>query len=451
MLVSSDQIRSRFSSAMSSMYRAEVPLYGQLLDLVADVNREHPAGGGADASRIAVERHGAIRLGTAEELRTMRRVLGVMGMEPVGYYDLSVAGIPVHATAFRPVRTAALEANPFRLFTSLLRLEMIDDVALRARAADILSRRRIFSPRLLALLSKHEADGGLGEADAEAFVHEAVQTFRWHEDAPISGAEYEQLLATHGLVADIVGFKGPHINHLTPRTLDIDVAQAEMRRRGIPAKAQIEGPPARRCPILLRQTSFKALEERVRFGSEGDRVEKTHTARFGEIEQRDQALTRAGRALYDQLLAQSRRTGEPEIAFQAFPDDLDEIRRQKLGFFRYRLTQPGRESRDRWHGENKAELDRWIDQGWVRAEPIVYEDFLPVSAAGIFRSNLGEDIPTAATPAIDRADRAAFEAALGVKVLDEFELYAREEADSLAALQAALSAHTTQGDAAENT
>ena len=177
---------------MSAMYRAEVPLYGQLLDLVADVNREHPAGGGADASRIAVERHGAIRLGTAEELSTMRRVLGVMGMEPVGYYDLSVAGIPVHATAFRPVRTAALEANPFRLFTSLLRLEMIDDVALRARAADILSRRRIFSPRLLALLSKHEADGGLGEADAEAFVHEAVQTFRWHEDASISAAEYEQ-------------------------------------------------------------------------------------------------------------------------------------------------------------------------------------------------------------------------------------------------------------------
>jgi hypothetical protein len=33
-----DEIRARFSAAMSQMYRAEVPAYGTLLDLVADVN-----------------------------------------------------------------------------------------------------------------------------------------------------------------------------------------------------------------------------------------------------------------------------------------------------------------------------------------------------------------------------------------------------------------------------
>lgn len=32
---------------------------------------------------------------------------------------------------------------------------------------------------------------------------------------------------------------------------------------------------------------------------------------------------------------------------------------------------------------------RLIDRGLVQAEPITYEDFLPVSAAGIFQSNLG--------------------------------------------------------------
>ena len=32
------QIRAQFSSAMSAMYRTEVPLYGDLLDLVADTN-----------------------------------------------------------------------------------------------------------------------------------------------------------------------------------------------------------------------------------------------------------------------------------------------------------------------------------------------------------------------------------------------------------------------------
>lgn len=56
-------------------------------------------------------------LGTARELATMRRLFAVMGMAPVGYYDLSVAGVPVHSTAFRPVDEAALSRNPFRVFT----------------------------------------------------------------------------------------------------------------------------------------------------------------------------------------------------------------------------------------------------------------------------------------------------------------------------------------------
>ena len=126
--VSADDIRTRFSRAMSAMYRQEVPQYGTLIDLVADINartlhaqptlRAQMAHAG-ELERLDVERHGAIRVGTAAELATLRRLFAVMGMEPVGYYDLSVAGVPVHSTAFRPVADAALAANPFRVFTSL--------------------------------------------------------------------------------------------------------------------------------------------------------------------------------------------------------------------------------------------------------------------------------------------------------------------------------------------
>ncbi len=35
-----------------------------------------------------------------------------------------------------------------------------------------------------------------------------------------------------------------------------------------------------------------------------------------------------------------------------------------------------------------------IERGWVVAQPITYEDFLPVSAAGIFQSNLGNETQT---------------------------------------------------------
>ena len=432
-----DTIRAWFADAMSAMYAREVPLYATLVEIVARTNAGIVASGAVPASdiaRLGAERHGAIRVGHAPELAGLARVFGVMGMAPVGYYDLAPAGIPVHSTAFRPTTAAALAASPFRIFTSLLRLDLIEDEGLRATAADILSRRRILSDRALALTAQAEQDGGLGEADARAFVDEVLATFRWHNRATVDRATYRRLVEAHRLVADIVAFPGPHINHLTPRTLDIDRAHAEMGDRGLRTKAAIEGPPTRAVPILLRQTSFHALEEPVRFT---DEVEATggHTARFGEIEQRGAALTPAGRALYDRLLADAQADAAgAEIAaarlgdiFRAFPDAPEALRRERLAFFLYAATDAGKAV-----PRDTADPDALVDAGWATATPIVYEDFLPVSAAGIFRSNLGAEPRGHGASA---SSQAAFEAALGRAVIDPFALYAAEEAASIERLR----------------
>lgn len=447
--VSPDQIRSLFAQAMSDMYRAEVPLYGELMTLVAQVNTDTLSADPALAARLQrnderarldLERHGAIRVGTAQELATLRRLFAVMGMHPVGYYDLSVAGVPVHSTAFRPIDEAALSANPFRVFTSLLRLELIEDAALRTQAAQILEQRQIFTAGALELIEQHERHGGLEAAQAQEFVAQALETFRWHGDATVSLPTYRALSEAHKLIADVVSFHGPHINHLTPRTLDIDAAQAQMQRAGIDAKAVIEGPPQRRIPILLRQTSFKALEEPVRFvGDSGLAEHGTHTARFGEIEQRGLALTPKGRALYDALLAQARdsdgagSTGADyatrlQTAFVAFPDDEALLRQEGLGYFRYAFTEAGR--------ADPAQVaampaETAIALGLVSADPIIYEDFLPVSAAGIFQSNLGGAEQRAYAA---HSSKRSFEQALGAQVHDEFALYAQLERESLQAL-----------------
>ncbi|WP_367171500.1 VOC family protein [uncultured Aureimonas sp.] len=460
--VTPDHIRTRFSRTMSEMYRAEVPQYGTLMELVADVNAATLVADPAlkadlertdDLERIDLERHGAIRLGTAEELSTMRRLFAVMGMEPVGYYDLSVAGVPVHSTAFRPVREENLARNPFRVFTSLLRLELIEDEALREEAAAILSRRRIFTPGALALIERFETAGGLTNGEAEDFVREAVETFRWHREATVDEGTYQRLSKVHRLIADVVCFRGPHINHLTPRTLDIDAVQAAMPARSIAAKDVIEGPPTRRCPILLRQTSFKALEEPILFrGADGAQA-GTHTARFGEIEQRGLALTRKGRALYDELLARVRDAGGQGNAgadyaarlaavFADFPDDHETLRREELGYYRYVPT-------DKSGGGAPTALDSLslealIASGDVEAYPIVYEDFLPVSAAGIFQSNLGGQEQRSYA---GHASRGAFVEALGAKVRDEFEVYEEAQARSIEAVREALR-RTRRPDAA---
>ncbi|EGD58044.1 hypothetical protein Y88_0096 [Novosphingobium nitrogenifigens DSM 19370] len=402
-LVDPDLIRTRFAAALSDMYRAEVPLYADLLAIVADVNARVLAERGEEAeARIEIERHGAIRVGTAEELATMARAFAVMGMEPVGYYDLAPAGVPVHSTAFRPTSETALAANPFRVFCSLLRHELIEDETLRAEVGAILARRSIFTPEALALIAQAERAGGLDDAQADAFVVALLETFRWHADATVSSTTYQHLAAQHRLVADIVAFKGPHINHLTPRTLDIDAVQAEMLRRGIDAKDVIEGPPARAVPILLRQTSFKALTEAVRFTDQAAGEAGRHTARFGEIEQRGAALTPKGRDLYDRLLGEAQ-SGDRSIpheqrlaqAFAVFPDDLDTLVAEGLIYVRRK------------------------DDGTLA--PITYEDFLPVSAAGIFQSNLSGE---ARRDYSQVSSQAEFETALGRAVIDPFALYA---------------------------
>lgn len=449
--VSPDVIRRLFAQAMSRMYRTEVPLYGTLVELVERINTQVLAKDPAlaaqllrndERARLDEERHGAIRVGTPQELATLRRLFAVMGMYPVGYYDLSVAGVPVHSTAFRPLTAAALASNPFRVFTSLLRLELIEDEVLRAQSAEILARRRIFTDEALALIDQAERDGGLSQADAERFIEQALETFRWHGDATVDLPTYHALHKAHRLVADVVSFRGPHINHLTPRTLDIDAAQAAMIEHGMAAKAVIEGPPRRACPILLRQTSFKALEEAVHFPDNEGGDAGTHTARFGEIEQRGLALTAKGRALYDQLLTQARDTDGAgstggdygqrlQAVFASFPDDHDTLRQEGLGYYRYQLTDAGRAAPERV-ADLPAEV--LVAAGLATADPIVYEDFLPVSAAGIFQSNLGGGEQRAYAA---HANREAFEQALGAVVNDEFEIYERIQAESLASLRTA--------------
>ncbi|NWA85571.1 VOC family protein [Pseudomonas sp. D2002] len=443
--VSPDEIRRDFSKAMSDMYRDEVPLYGALMALVAETNARVLASESGlaqqlqrtgEIDRLDMERHGAIRLGTAHELATISRLFAVMGMQPVGYYDLTPAGVPVHSTAFRAVHERSLQTSPFRVFTSLLRLELIENLELRTFAESALSKRNIFTARALALIEQAERDGGLNARDADEFVRQALETFRWHHTATVTGAQYQQLSDQHRLIADVVAFKGPHINHLTPRTLDIDQVQAAMPGKGITPKAVIEGPPRRQCPILLRQTSFKALDEPIAFTD----AKGSHSARFGEIEQRGVALTPKGRALYDQLLNAARNAlgafpNEANAAryvqlmeehFEAFPDNHTQMREQALAYFRYFATEQGLAARGQVN--QPRTLDALIAAGHVAVEPLVYEDFLPVSAAGIFQSNLGD---AAQSHYAANSNQAEFERALGRRTIDELKLYGETQQRSI--------------------
>jgi len=213
-------------------------------------------------------------------------------------------------------------------------------------------------------------------------------------------------------------------------------------------KDSTEGPPTN-VPLLLRQDSYKALTEPVRFtNADGSTIDTTHTARFGEIEQRFYATTPKGRALYDRCLAaadlaKSEHAGLAKKdfaayerlaseAFAPFPQTLIELVAQGLVFARFSATESGRAAAKM--GLLKTnDLVVLAREGLVAIEGLRYEDFLPISAAGIFASNLQQYGTKSTAHAKPAYTQAQLEEILGRKIIDPNDTYAALEAESRAA------------------
>lgn len=284
-----------------------------------------------------------------------------------------------------------------------------------------------------------------------------------------------------------------HFRHLTREALDAFQAaelSADAVKQAVAALAQrlqqddlnlsrhkhagfkdsTEGPPTN-VPLLLRQDSYKALTEPVVFvNADGTETNATHTARFGEIEQRFYATTPKGRELYDRCLAAADAAKEKQPglakkdyaayqrleaeAFAAFPRTLLELVEHGLVFARFSVTEKGRATvkngglRARVSGSSplspagdsgagdgdahvsNADLIVLAREGYVAIDGLRYEDFLPISAAGIFASNLqqyGTKSTAAAKPTYTQAQ---LEEILGRRIVDPTEVYASLEAQS---------------------
>lgn len=120
--------------------------------------------------------------------------------------------------------------------------------------------------------------------------------------------------------------------------------------------------------------------------------------------------------------------------FATFPDSYEEIRRQELGFFRYKVGSRIAASALNGRIGEDLTIDELISSGALEYEPLLYEDFLPASAAGIFTSNLTPAAGGGPSPSPSMAcgpDQPSFEAALGRPVIDEMELYEASQQESL--------------------
>ncbi len=124
-----------------------------------------------------------------------------------------------------------LARNPFRVFTSMLatRDPRYFDAELRTRVEAFLAHRQLFDPALLAKARTIAADGYCDADAAHDFVAAAVAAFALSRE-PIDKAWYDELSRVSAVAADIAGVGSTHINHLTPRVLDIDDLYRRMTR-----------------------------------------------------------------------------------------------------------------------------------------------------------------------------------------------------------------------------
>lgn len=296
----------------------------------------------------------------------------------------------------------------------------------------------------------------LGEINEEAFRDRATRAME--QMLAVADRDYMLLHFKHLSAAKLAGFAyaepsradvAEAVERLiqTLRAPEFDLH--ELDHAGF--KDYTEGPDAA-TPVFLRQDAYKALSEPVRVQNpDGSVVDMTHTARFGEIEQRFFAATPAGRALYNRCAdaaEQARGVSIPDPAadhagslaayatfFDPIPKSLLGLLRAGLAFGEYEATPAGIAAKGSLPTRNLLELVRL---GYVSVEGIRYEDFLPVSAAGIFASNLDQYGTKATAPNPPAFTQQRLEAILGRSIIDADAEYARRERESIERVSAAL-------------
>ncbi len=339
------------------------------------------------------------------------------------YKDLCDAGFKIAAdiACFQSHHLNHLTPNTFciDLYTSAMKhsLGEISAAEFTARATKALDRLLVGADRDYMRLSFRH----LRQEEIDGFAHASV--------AP-------------GMVAELA-------KALTARLAQPDLDLRSLKHAGF--KDTTEGPPEG-VPVLLRQDAYKALTEPVVFeNADGTSVQTTHTARFGEIEQRFYAATPTGRTLYDKCLteAEDAKEKDPGLAnrnpaayealyarpFAPFPKTLGDLLAQGLVYGRYSATTKGIADRGKIKTTNLHELVRL---GYARVEGLRYEDFLPVSAAGIFASNLNQYGTKSTAAKKPEYTRAMLEEVLGRAIVDANGAYASVHAQSVRGMYADL-------------
>jgi len=128
----------------------------------------------------------------------------------------------------------------------------------------------------------------------------------------------------------------------------------------------------------------------------------------------------------------------PQVWKRGLPSTERDLCISGLGFFTFRVdpsVAAGRATSEQAAALERGKVDDLVQAGVLHPEPIVYEDFLPRSAAGIFASNLTDGGTMDANQGGAERDADWMADVMGRAVHVPEELYAQEASASLHAVE----------------
>ena len=249
-IVTAATLRARFVERATARFAAQVPDFVALQALVR-------AQGG-----LFRNDHGAIRTADPALRDRFARAAAVLGLQRELDYDF-----PAKKLKSFDLQVPGEDAGEFKIFVSQVDLDAFPPaVAALIREDNAEQAAAVDHAPFEDLIGKAGRDGGLAEADAQAFVAHFVDRLMHRNGPPLKRATLEAVAAVSGEAASALAL-GPDFNHVTIDVRaagfpDIEAMAAAMRARGFRLLPAIQGAPG--TPLRQTATLAQTIDTPVR-------------------------------------------------------------------------------------------------------------------------------------------------------------------------------------------
>lgn len=426
--VESDEIRLKYVQMISDLFHSRYSVYGVVFDIVRDVNNmaliqnaslydEMVKKGQKQTFSQELSAH--YILFNPGDLGIIRRIFAVMGLYPVGFYNLDLNGKSLASTLFKPLNKIALKQQPFRITVSLANQSFDNE----CEQHNVPKNRLDLSEKFLGLLQKFEKYSALNELDVHYFIQELQENLH-KPDYDMQCCEQRPFRSSMNQIRESIMIRSTSLACLNlPKVIE------ELKHFDLYAIDDLDGPSDRKHPLLFNKMNIN-LRSKHPDHQKSDSDNQNIPVFTIQLEQRGLALTAKGHQFFKSILSNLKSRLEPRTrlslvqkrklmnqVFKRFPDSSYSLYRKGLAYFTFSVNPEIEIIDDRYWTEE--DLPRLIRSKRILLTPLIFEDIY--SSYSVHASSSFDFVE----------EKKSFEAYLGTCIHDEMRYYVLCQEQSL--------------------